>query len=85
GKEASATGAGAGGAGAAEASSSASVAQTLELGKVVPALIKQGAVFFMGTWLSKKLSPEVEGQVRAARVIYTAYLVFSQALCMYLR
>lgn len=65
--------------------SSASVVQTLELGKVVPALIKQGAVFFMGTWLSKKLSPAVEGQVRAARVIYTAYLVFSQALCMYLR
>ena len=65
--------------------SSPSVVQTLELGKVVPALIKQGAVFFMGTWLSKKLSPAVEGQVRAARVIYTAYLIFSQALCMYLR
>lgn len=59
--------------------------QTLELGKVLPALIKQGLVFFMGTWLAKKLSPAVMGQVRAARMIYTAYLIFSQALCMYIR
>lgn len=63
----------------------ASVAQTLELGKVLPALIKQGVVFAMGTWLAKNLSPAVTGQVRAARMIYTAYLIFSQALCMYLR
>lgn len=60
-------------------------AQELDMKKVLPALIKQGAVFFMGTWLAKKLSPAVEGQVRTARIIYTAYLILSQALCMYLR
>lgn len=57
----------------------------LDLGKVIPKLIKHAMVFGMGTWLSGKLSPAVEGQVRAARVIYTAYLIFSQALCMYIR
>lgn len=55
------------------------------LGEVLPALMKSGAAFILGTWLNKKLSPSVPGQVRAARIIYTVYLVFSQALCMYLR
>lgn len=55
------------------------------LGEVLPALMKSGAAFILGTWLNKKLSPSVPGQVRAARIVYTVYLVFSQALCMYLR
>lgn len=64
---------------------SQSVVATLELGKVVPKVIKHAMVFGMGTWVSQKLSPAVAGQVRAARVIYTAYLIFYQGLCMYLR
>lgn len=55
------------------------------LGEVLPALMKSGTAFMVGTWLNKKLSPSVPGQVRVARIIYTAYLIFSQALCMYLR
>lgn len=69
----------------AETPTGSSVAQELDMKKVLPALIKQGVVFFMGTWLAKKLSPAVEGQVRTARIIYTTYLILSQALCMYLR
>ncbi|CAN0110281.1 unnamed protein product, partial [Scytosiphon promiscuus] len=63
----------------------ASVLEMLDLKTVLPLAIKQGAFFLMARWLGKNLSPEVESQVRAARVIYTAYLIFSQALCMYIR
>ena len=62
-----------------------STALRVGLGEVVPAVMKSGVAFVLGTWLAKKLSPSVAGQVRSARIIYTAYLIFSQALCMYLR
>lgn len=59
--------------------------ETMELRQVIPALIKNGVVFFLGTWVAGKLSPGVEQQVRVARILYTGYLIFSHALFMYLR
>ncbi|CAM9380131.1 unnamed protein product, partial [Hapterophycus canaliculatus] len=67
------------------AAGEASILETLDLKTVLPLAIKQGAFFLMARWLGKNLSPEVESQVRAARAIYTAYLIFSQGLCMYIR
>lgn len=72
-------------AGESAAAAEISVLETLDLKTVLPLAIKQGAFFLMARWLGKNLRPEVESQVRAARAIYTAYLIFSQGLCMYIR
>ncbi|CBJ25780.1 conserved unknown protein [Ectocarpus siliculosus] len=58
---------------------------TVDLKVVLPQAIKQLAFFLLARWLNKSLSPTVESQVRAARAIYTVYLIVSQALCMYIR
>ncbi|CAN0435064.1 unnamed protein product, partial [Ectocarpus sp. 8 AP-2014] len=63
----------------------ASVMDTVDLKVVLPQAIKQLAFFLLARWLNKSLSPTVESQVRAARAIYTVYLIVSQALCMYIR
>ena len=62
-----------------------SVMESLDLKTVLPQAIKTGACYMLATWVGKNLSPTVESQVRMARGIYTAYLIFSQALCMYIR
>lgn len=62
-----------------------SVLDTLDVKTVLPQAIKTGMFFVLARWLGNKLTPTVESHVRAARAIYTAYLVFSQALCMYIR
>jgi len=61
------------------------VAESLDLKTVLPQALKTGVCYMLARWVSKNLSPAVESQVRMARVIYTAYLIFSQALCMYIR
>eukprot|EP00752_Nemacystus_decipiens_P009972 g8894.t1 len=62
-----------------------SVLDTLDVKAVLPQAIKTGLFFLLARWLGEKLTPTVESHVRAARAIYTGYLVFSQALCMYIR
>lgn len=62
-----------------------SVVGSLDLKTVIPQALKTGVCYLLATWVGKNLSPAVESQVRMARAIYTAYLIFSQALCMYIR
>ncbi len=79
--ESDAAAAGVAGAGAAGQPSVAA----LDLKTVIPQALKTGVCYLLATWVGKNLSPKVEAQVRMARTIYTAYLIFSQALCMYIR
>ena len=72
-------------AGGAGAAGGESVLGSLDLKTVLPQAIKTGVFFVVARWLGNKLTPTVESHVRTARAIYTAYLVFSQALCMYIR
>lgn len=62
-----------------------SVLDTLDVKTLLPQAIKTGLFFMLARWLGNMLQPTIESHVRAARAIYTAYLVFSQALCMYIR
>lgn len=70
---------------AAGAAEEPSVLGMLDVKTVLPQAIKTGAFFVVARWLGNKLTPTVESHVRAARMIYTVYLILSQALCMYIR
>eukprot|EP00903_Cladosiphon_okamuranus_P016072 g14836.t1 len=69
----------------AAAAAGGSVLATLDVKRLVPQAMKTGLFFLLAQWLGNKLQPTIESHVRTARAIYTAYLVFSQALCMYIR